>query len=133
MVKIKASPVNLVVIQVYMPTTNSRDEKVEEFYDQVGELFGVISKNDNVIIMGDFNASVGTNKIGRIFGKFGLGTTNRRGERLIEFCTQHEMVVTNTFFNVPLRRWYTWKAPADSGRYQIDYILVKRRYRNQIK
>ena len=97
------------------------------------ELFGVISKNDNIIIMGDFNASVGTNKIGRIVGEFCLSTTNRRGERLIEFCTQHEMVVTNTFFNVPLRRWYTWRAPGDSGRYQIDYILVKRRYRNQIK
>ena len=58
MVKIKASPVNLVVIQVFMPTTNSRDEEVGEVYDQMDELFGVISKNDNVIIMGNFNASV---------------------------------------------------------------------------
>ena len=32
-VKIKASPVNLVIIQVYMPTTNSRDEEVGEVYD----------------------------------------------------------------------------------------------------
>jgi hypothetical protein len=58
--------------------------------------------------------------------------TNNQNLRA-EFCTQHEMVVKNTFFNVPLRRRYKWKAPGDSGRYQIDYILVKRRYRNQIK
>ena len=27
----------------------------------------------------------------------------------------------------------TWKKPGDTGRYQIDYILVKQRYRNSVK
>ena len=28
---------------------------------------------------------------------------------------------------------YTWKNPADTKRYQIDYILVRQRYRNSVK
>jgi len=33
---------------------------------------------------------------------------------------------------VPKRRRYTWVAPGDTNRYQIDYILAKSRYKNQI-
>lgn len=36
-------------------------------------------------------------------------------------------------FSVPKRRRYTWKAPGDTARYQIDYILVKRKHRNNIR
>ena len=43
------------------------------------------------------------------------------------------MVVTNTWFKQHKRRRYTWKMPGDIGRYQLDYILVKQRYRNSVK
>lgn len=43
------------------------------------------------------------------------------------------MIITNTFFETPKRRRYTLKAPGDINRFQIDFILVKIRYRNQIK
>ena len=42
-------------------------------------------------------------------------------------------MVTNTWFQHPYRRRYTWKKPGDTGRCQIDYILVKQRYSNSIK
>jgi hypothetical protein len=43
------------------------------------------------------------------------------------------MVVTNTWFKQEKRRIYTWKQPGDLARYQIDYIMVKERYRNSVK
>jgi hypothetical protein len=43
------------------------------------------------------------------------------------------MIATNTWFKQEKRRRYTWKAPGDSARYQLDYILVKQRYRNSVK
>lgn len=43
------------------------------------------------------------------------------------------MIITKTFFETPKRRRYTWKAPGDIYRFQIDFILVKKIYRNQIK
>jgi exonuclease III len=32
-----------------------------------------------------------------------------------------------------MRRIYTWKMPGENARYQIDYILVKNRFKNQVK
>jgi hypothetical protein len=33
----------------------------------------------------------------------------------------------------PKRRLYTWKGTGDSDRQQLDYILVKHRFRNSVK
>jgi hypothetical protein len=40
--------------------------------------------------------------------------------------------VTNTRFKKP-KKDYTWKAPGDWGRYQLDFILVKHQFRNSVK
>jgi hypothetical protein len=36
-------------------------------------------------------------------------------------------------FSQPIRRRYTWTMPRGRARYQIDYILVRKRYKNQVK
>ena len=43
------------------------------------------------------------------------------------------MVIANTLFKNHKRRIYTWTMSGDIGRYHIDYILVKQRFRNQVK
>lgn len=82
--------------------------------------------------MGNFNAVVGVGKDNQMIGKHGLGTRNIRGERLVNFCKQNNLLVSNTMFEVPKRRRYTWIAPWDTNRYQIDYILAKSRFMKQI-
>lgn len=47
--------------------------------------------------MGDWNAIVGEGAEGQEVGAFGLGTRNERGDRLVDFCKQHDMTITNTF------------------------------------
>uniref|UniRef100_A0A8D8YL68 Craniofacial development protein 2 n=1 Tax=Cacopsylla melanoneura TaxID=428564 RepID=A0A8D8YL68_9HEMI len=91
-------------------------------------------EKSNVHVMGDFNASVGQElTVTKCIGKFRLGKLNDRGQCLIEFCEQLNLIITNTFYEVPNRRRYTWKAPGDIRRFQIDFIMVKQKYRNQIK
>ena len=51
---------------------------------------------------------------------------------LIDFCKQHHLVVMNTWFKKRKTKLYTWESPEDRKRYQIDYILVKQRFRNSI-
>jgi hypothetical protein len=58
---------------------------------------------------------------------------NERGKMLIDFCKQHDLVVMNTWFKKIKTKLYTWKSPGDRNRYQIDYILVKQRFRNSIR
>jgi len=52
---------------------------------------------------------------------------------LIDFCERNGLIVTNTWFKKPKRRLNTWKAPGDWSRHQLDYILVKHRFRNSVK
>lgn len=62
--------------------------------------------------MGDFNASVGSQITGHeCVGKFVLGNTNERGEKMIEFCEQFEMIITNTMYKVPKRRRFYVEGP----------------------
>lgn len=133
MVKLEAEPVPLVILQVYMPTSDCDDEEIEEMYDKLDELLDKQKGTDNVIILGDWNAVVGEGRVEKEVGSFGLGNRNERGEKLIEFCKRRKLMVTNTWFEQPSRRRYTWKKPGDTGRFQIDYILVKQRYRNGVK
>ena len=43
--------------------------------------------------------------------KFGLGIQNEAGQRLIEFCQENALVLTNTLFQQHKRRLYTWTSP----------------------
>lgn len=67
--------------------------------------------------MGDLKTSVGHNNYQIMKGKFGLCDINERGGKIIEFCELNEMVIMNTFFEVLLRRQYTWKAPRNISKH----------------
>ena len=132
-VKLQAEPVDIVLVQVYMPTTDHEDEEIERMYEQLDEIVCKQKGTDYVVIMGDMNAVVGEGRNEMEVGKFGLGKRNDRGERLVEFCKGNKLMITNTWFEQEKRRRYTWKKPGDTGRYQIDYMMVKQRYRNSVK
>ena len=46
----------------------------------------------------------------------------------MEFCERHKLDIQ---FLRDGR--YTWKRPGDTERFQIDYIMVKQRFRNSVK
>ena len=107
MVKVSAMPVDMVIIQVYMPTTDHEDDEIEQLYEQIEEIIGKQKGRENVIVMGDFNAVVGEGSEGKVIGKYGLGTRNDRGQMLVEFCKKNQLVITNTWSQQEKRRRYT--------------------------
>jgi len=42
-------------------------------------------------------------------------------------------MITNDYCNHHPRRRYTWKMPGDISIYQINYIMVRKRFKNQVK
>ena len=44
------------------------------------------------------DVKVGSQETSRVTGKFGLGVQNEVGQRLIEFCQENALVITNTLF-----------------------------------
>jgi endonuclease/exonuclease/phosphatase family metal-dependent hydrolase len=139
LLQLHGQPTNVNIIQVYAPTAEPRyDNDVEDFYESLSSTMKSLKKSDVSLVIGDFNAKVGSGRRSYIIGDYGLGDGNHRGERLYEFCQDMNMVVSNTWFKLPKRRLYTWKSPQDGTvhdvvRNQIDYILVGQRYRNSIK
>jgi endonuclease/exonuclease/phosphatase family metal-dependent hydrolase len=83
--------------------------------------------------MGDWNSFVGVESYRNLVGLHDLGRKNHRVQMLINFCERNGLIVTNTWFRKPKRRLYTWKAQGDRIRHQLDYILVKHRFRNGVK
>ncbi|XP_060518459.1 uncharacterized protein LOC132697181 [Cylas formicarius] len=89
------------------------------------------------MLIGDYNAKVGREPgdehLNKIIGKYGLGKRNVRGERLLQFCTENNFFITNTGYEHHSRRLYTWTSPGGLHKNQIDYILVKSRWRTSVR
>ena len=73
-------PFNITVIQVYAPTTNSKEAEVERFYEDLQDLLELTPKKDVLFIIGDWNAKVGSQEIPGVTGKFGLGVKMKQGK-----------------------------------------------------
>ena len=129
-IRFQARPFNLTIIQVYAPTSVADEEDVDVFYDQLQEIYDNVPFSDMIVCMGNFNAKVGANEEGAATGKHGLGTRNEAGVRLVDFCSQNNVLITNTCYTQPPRRLYTWTSPDGRTRNQIDYILISKRWRN---
>ena len=70
-----------------------------------------------LLIIGDWNAKVGSQEIPGVIGRFGLGVLNEAGQRLIEFYQENSLVIANTLFqqhkrrlHMDITRWSTSKS-----------------------
>ena len=131
-VRFQGKPFNIKVIQVYVPTSNTEEAEVEQFFKDLQDVLELTPKKDVLFIIGDWNAKVGSQETSGVTGKFGLGIWNEAGQRLIEFCQENVLVIANTLFQQHKRRLYTWTSPDGQHQNQIDYILCSQRWRSSI-
>ena len=108
-VHFQGKPLNITVIQVYTQTSNA--EEAERFYEDLQDLLELTPKKDVLFIRVDWNAKAGSQETPGVTGKFDLGIPNEAGQRVIEFCQENALVITNTLFQKHKRRLYTWKSP----------------------
>ena len=123
-VHFQGKPFTITVIQAYAPTSNAEEAEVEWFYEDLQDLLELTPKKDVLLIIGDWNAKLGSQETPGVTGKFGFGVWNKAGQRLIEFCQENAMVIANTLFQQRKRRLYTWTSPDGQHRNQIYYILL---------
>ena len=97
-VHFQGKPFNIMVIQVYVPTSNAEEAEVEWFYEDLQDLLELTLKKDIIFILGDWNAKVGNEEIPGMTGKFCLGVQKEEGQKLTEFCQENALVIANTLF-----------------------------------
>ena len=107
-VHFQGKPFNIMVIQIYAPTSNTEEAEIERFYEDLQDFLELTPKKDVLFITGDWNAKVGSQELPGVTGKFGLGVQNEAGQRLIAFCQENALVIANTLFQQHKRRLYTW-------------------------
>ena len=83
----QGKPFNIMVIQVYAPTSNA--EEAEQFYEDLQDLLELTSKRDVLFIIEDWNAKVGSQETAGVIGTFGLGVQNEADQSVTEFCQEN--------------------------------------------
>ena len=97
-VRFQGKPFNITVIQIYALISNAEEAEVEWFYEDLQGLLELTLQKRCPFHYRGWNAKVGSQETPGVTGKFGLGIRNEAGQRLIEFCQENALVITNTLF-----------------------------------
>ena len=111
------------------------DETKDNFYEDLNTVIAAVPNADKLIILGDFNARVGSDSVSweGVIGKHGVGNCNSNGLLLLLTCAEHSLLITNTVFNLPTRNRTTWMHPHSKHWHLIDYVIVRMRDRQDVR
>ena len=59
-IRFQGKPFNITVIQVSVPTTNAKEDEIEQFYEDLQDLLELTPKKDILFITGDWSEKVGS-------------------------------------------------------------------------
>ncbi|BHF70896.1 hypothetical protein SprV_0401394900 [Sparganum proliferum] len=115
------------IISAYAPPMTSPVATRDKFYEDLHALLVTVSKADKLIVLGDFNARVGTDHTAwrGVLGPHGLRGSNDNGLLLLRTCAEHRLILTNTFFCLPEREKATCRHPRSRQWHLLDYVLVR--------
>ena len=104
------------VLCAYAPTVKSTPGVKQKFYADLQDTIDKVPANDNLILLGDFNARVGVldhNDLwSSVLGRYGLSERNIAGEELLGFCASNVLSIMNTWFQKREIHQGTWSHPA---------------------
>ena len=113
----KKENIKLNVIQCYAPTNDTEDEKKEDFYQHLQTVLDRIGKKDMTILMGDFNAKIGSDNTGyeEVMGKQGLVEMNENGWKFADLCSLNQLVIGGSIFPHKWAHKAKWRSPPCDG------------------
>ena len=131
----KKQNINLDVIQCYAPTNESEEEEKDDFYERLLALVQARPRKNILILMGDFNAKIGSNNRGyeEIMGKQGIGERNDNGERFADLCATTNLAIGGSLFPHKNIHKATWVSPDLRTTNQIDHVCIGKKFRRSLQ
>ena len=104
------------------------DEVKDKFYDCFESIISATPRTDKLILLGDFNARVGTDHQTweRVIDSEGVGKGNSNGLLLLRKCAEHYLLITITVFDLSNRHKTSWMHPRSK-------IIVRRTDRQDVR
>ena len=118
----------ITLVNAYSPTLSSTPDAKDEFYENLASIIRNIPSQEQLVLLGDFNARVGSDHElwPSCLGHFGVGKINENGQRLLEMCAYYDLCITNSYFKTKPQHKVSWRHPRSKHWHQLDLILVRR-------
>lgn len=117
----------LVVVTVHVPHSGKSAEERQEWWTTFNHTLKRVAQHGRLLVLGDFNAQVGTHVHRHIGDRTGPKTTPN-GEALIELLQDHDLWIPSTFDHCHSGQDSTWKHPSTGQGLRIDYVLLDIRF-----
>ena len=110
------------------------DEVKDKFYEDLDAIITTVPSTDKLIILGNFNATVGSDSTTweGVIGQYGAGNCNSNSLLLLQTCTEHGLLITNTIFCLPSHNRTSWMYPCSKHWHLIDYVIIRKRDRQDV-
>jgi len=118
-----------ILISEYAPTMSNDDADKEAFYDNLNSVLQTVPFKDRFFLLGDFNARVGLDAQTwpRVLGQHSVENENSNCSLLLQTCSEHELAVTNTYFQQANKYKTTWQHPRSKYWHMIDHVITRQR------
>ena len=132
LVHFQSKPFNIIVIQLYAPTTNAEEVEVEWFYEDLQDLELTPKERCPIHYRGlewKSRKSSDTWSNRQVWPR----RTKLIRVKANKFCQENALVIANTLLQQHKKRLYTWTSPDGQHRNKTDYILCSQRWRSSIQ
>ena len=119
------------LVSVYAPTEASDLTMKDAFYATLESVVDQCPKRNTLLVLGDFNASTGTDREGyeTCVGPHGSGIVNLNNIKFLDFARSHGLRLAGSWFQHPQAHRWTWYSNAGGVANEIDHVLVDGRWR----
>ncbi len=122
----------LTMITVYSPTESASDEEAEDFHDSLRTAVKDVPTHHLLLVVGDLNVHLSKIKE-EDSGWYWHQVSNINGALLRDTMLEGNLEATNHRFQKRPSKMWTHLSDGTLCKSQIDYILVRKKWRNSVK
>jgi len=113
-----------ILISAYAPTMSN---------DNLNFVLQTVPFKDR-LLLGDINARVGRDAQTwlRVLGQHSVGNENFNGSLLLQTCSEHELAITNTYFQQANKNKTTWQHPRSKHWHMIHHVISRQRHLKEV-